>query len=387
MKFYSLLLALFVSWVSVAQTPVGRHKMAIFTPLYLDNAFDNSGDYQYSGKNFPKQSIAGLEFYHGASMAIDSLDNLNLPLDVYIYDSKSGKETLEQQFSKCAADGVELILANCALADITTLARLGADKKITVINATVPNDANTVDNPYFVVLNPTLQTQMEGLYNYMKTRYAGKPITFITRKMQSEEYIKSIFETLNKHYKNALNIKYREVNDDVALNALGTTTQPDEVGTFIVGSLDAGFGSNVLKQLASNSKNYSSLTVIGMPTWEDINLIKPIYKGVQIIYSTPFYNSKTDAASKSIINYYNKKMFSRPSDLVFRAYGLTYKFGNLLSRYGTEINKNLSSKDYRTFFDYDIEPVYSKGVLSHYENKKLYFLKYFNGTLSGVDNY
>lgn len=389
MKQICFLAVLFFSFFAFAQTPAisgnARHKMAIFTPLYLDQAFDATGDYLYSGKNFPKSSIQGLEFYHGASMAIDSLNSLNAQLDIYIYDSKSSKESLEQQFSKCATDGVELILANGSLTDISTLARLGADKKITVLNATVPNDANTTDNPYFVVLNPTIQTQLEGLYNYIKTNYAGKQITVITRKMSVENYIRSVIETLNKHYNNAVNIQFREVNDDIALKALGTTTQPTQAGLYMIGSLDTEFSSNVLKQFSANSKNFSQLTVIGMPTLENINLTKPEYKGMEIIYSTPFYNARSDAASKAITNYYSKKMYARPSDLVFRAYGLTYRFGNLLNRYGKDLNKNLATKEFRTFFDFDIQPVYSGGKLGHYENKKLYYLNYFNGTLKGVN--
>ncbi|MFT4095432.1 MAG: ABC transporter substrate-binding protein [Niabella sp.] len=389
MKLYSLLLTCFLSLAALCQNdqtiPGARHKMAVFTPLYLDQAFDANGNYQYTGQSFPKSSIAGLEFYHGASMAADSLNKLNIPLDIYIYDSKSANESLEQQFSKCAADGVELILANCSLADIATLARLGADKKITVINATVPNDANTTDNPFFVVINATIQTQLEGLYTYIKTNYSGKPITVITRKQQAENFIRSVIETLNKHYNNALNIKYREVNDDIALNALGTTTQPGEAGIFIVGSFDTDFGSKVLKQFSTAAKNHSSLIIIGMPTWENISLKKPEYKGVEIVYSTPFYNSGNDGTSRSIANYYSKKMYAAPSDLVYRAYGLTYRFGNLLNRYGKDINNHLAGTEYRTFYDLNIQPVYADGKISHYENKKLYYLKYFNGVLKSVN--
>ncbi|MCH5600148.1 ABC transporter substrate-binding protein [Niabella ginsengisoli] len=383
-----LLLAFFICYSSLTQAQGfggARHKMAIFTPLYIDEAFDNAGSYKYSGKTFPKQSINGLEFYHGASLAIDSLNKLSIPLDVYIYDTKSKKETLEQQFSKCAADGVELIIANCSLSELTTLARLGLDKKITVLNATVPNDANTTNNPYFVVMNPTIQTQLERLYNYIKTKYPGKQITVITKKAPSEKYIRSVFETLNTHYKNAINFNFREVNDDIALKALGTTTQPTEAGLYVIGSLDTEFGKKILAQFAQSSKNYASLTLIGMPTWENIDLTKTDYKGVEVIYSTPFYNARTDAASRYITSYYSKKMYARPSDLVFRAYGLTYRFGHLLNRYGKDINNKLAGTEYRAFFDMEIQPDYLNGKISHYENKKLYYLKYFNGALKAVN--
>ncbi|WP_346236068.1 ABC transporter substrate-binding protein [Niabella insulamsoli] len=388
MKQFCLLLTFFLVAIMhlQAQTFGGaRHKMAIFTPLYIDEAFDNAGSYRFSGKNFPKQSINGLEFYHGASLAIDSLNKLNIPLDIHVYDTKSKRETLAQQFSKCAADGVELIIANCSLSELNTLARLGADKKITVLNATVPNDANTTDNPYFVVMNPTIQTQLEGLYNYLKTKYAGKQVTVITRKSSSEKYIRTVFETLNEHFKNAVNFNFREVNDDIALKALGTTTQPTEVGLYVVGSLDTDFGMRVLKQFSESRKNYASLTLIGMPTWENIDLGKADFKGVEVIYSTPFYNARTDAASRYISEYYTKKMYARPSDLVFRAYGLTYRFGQLLNKYGRNINTKLGGSEFRAFFDMNIQPDYQNGKVSHYENKKLYYLKYLDGSLKGVN--
>ena len=118
-------------------------------------------------EKFSKESIKGLEFTHGASMAIDSLSKQNIPLDVYVYDTKSARESISSNSANVAADGVELVIANCSIAELATLARLGADKDH-CINATVPNDANTTDNPYFIVLNPTLQTQMKACIIILK---------------------------------------------------------------------------------------------------------------------------------------------------------------------------------------------------------------------------
>ncbi|MCH5690196.1 hypothetical protein LWM68_41775 [Niabella sp. W65] len=56
-----------------------------------------------------------------------------------------------------------------------------------------------------------------------------------------------------------------------------------------------------------------------------------------------------------------------------------------MNRYGKDINKKLAGSEYRTFFDMDIQPDYLNGKISHYENKKLYYLKYLNGTLKAVN--
>ena len=90
----------------------GRHQLAIFTPLYLDSAFDaTSGNYRYD-KNFPKFINPGLEFYEGVQLALDSLQKENAPLDVQIYDTRQTRQTLAQILESPAFQGTELIIGH-----------------------------------------------------------------------------------------------------------------------------------------------------------------------------------------------------------------------------------------------------------------------------------
>ncbi len=385
-RFIFYLLLIFVSTQLTAQVvPSGpRHKMAIFTPLYLDDAFNADGNYRFSTSSFPKNSIQGLEFYHGVSMAVDSLNRLNVPVDIYIYDSKSGSESLEQQFSKCAADGVELIIANTTISELGRLAKLAADKKITLINATVPNDANTSENPYFVVISPTLGTQIQGLFQHIKNNYAGQEIIFFTHKGgTSEDYIKSAFDILNKDA-TPIRIKYVQIGDTAAVSRAIYSLDKNKPALLVSGSLDNTFGDNVLTRAAEEVGNFPKIVVFGMPTWENLSTTKDSYRGLEIVYGTPFHKSGNTTASSSIASSYNKKMFARPSDLVYRAFGLTYRFGQLVNKHGKNVNQNLTDRSFRMFYDYDIQPVYLNGKMAYYENKKLYFLRFLNGTLQQV---
>ena len=51
-------------------------------------------EYRYAKNVFPKFINPGLEFYEGAQLALDSLNKENAPLEVFIYDTRSAKETL-----------------------------------------------------------------------------------------------------------------------------------------------------------------------------------------------------------------------------------------------------------------------------------------------------
>jgi hypothetical protein len=127
---------------------------------------------------------------------------------------------------------------------------------------------------------------------------------------------------------------------------------------------------------------------MGMPTWDALrDFNKPEFKDLEIIYCTPFYNTRTDKVSTSIINYFNTTMYARPSDMVMRGYEATWKFGRMLSKYGDDLASNLTRREFNVFRDFDIQPVMINNenlTLDYFENKKLYFLKWQNGEIKAV---
>lgn len=361
-----------------------RYKVAIFAPLYLDSAFDGADEYKYAKNVFPKFINPGLEFYEGAQLALDSLNKEGAALEVFVYDTRSSAMTLEQQLASPELADVSLIIAHCSNNEVRLLSETALKKKIPVINATVPNDAGTTENPYFILLNPTLTTQCEGIYKYVQKYYAINPVLVFTRKGNADDHIKTIFDEFSKTTMSIpLKLKYVELPDNFTASQLTTYLDSNRTSLCIAGSLDMNFGRNMALQFASIAKEYP-VVVMGMPTWDGIkDFSKPEYKGLEIIYSTPFYNAKTDKVSLGISNYFNNTMFARPSDMVFRGYETTWKFAKSLLKYGKDLSSNLGNKQDKIFTDFDIQPVLNKKtmVLDYFENKKLYFLKWQNGLI------
>jgi len=365
-----------------------KHKIAIFAPLYLDSAFDQSDEYRYAKNVFPKFINPGLEFYEGSQLALDSLNKDGVPLEIFVYDTRSAKETFEQQLAKPEIQDVSLIIAHCSNNEVRLLSETAARKKIPVINATVPNDAGTVGNPYFIILNPTLRTQCEGIYRYVQKYYSINPIIVFRRKGSADDAIKNLFDEYSKStMATPLKLRYVDLNENFTGDQLANHLDSNRNNHCIAGSLDINFGRQLTLQLASISKSYP-ITVIGMPTWDGIkDFSKPEYKGIEIIYSTPFYNSKMDKVSQGISNHFSTKMYARPSDMVFRGYEVTWKFAKLLLKHSKDLASNLGSKQDKVFTDFDIQPVLNKKTLTldYFENKKLYFLKWQDGIIKSVN--
>ena len=389
-SFLLLGVVMIAAFVSKAQddSTVVKHKIAIFAPLYLDSAFNQANEYKYAKNVFPKFINSGLEFYEGAKLALDSLNKEGAQLEIFVYDTRSATQTLEQQLVSPELADVSLIIAHCSNNEVRLLSATALQKKIPVINTTVPNDAGTTANPYFIMLNPTLKTQCEGIYKYIQKYYAINPVIVFRRKGGLDDHIKTIFDEFGKTYMSVpLKLKYAELNENFTASQLIPYLDSTRSSICIAGSLDINFGKKLASQFASLIKVYP-VTVMGMPTWDGIkDFSKPEFKGLEIIYSTPFYNVKTDKISQGISNHFTNTMFARPSDMVFRGYEVTWKFAKLLLKYGKDLSSNLGNKQDKVFTDFDIQPVLNKTsmVLDYFENKKLYFLKWQDGIIRTVN--
>ena len=285
-------------------------------------------------------------------------------------------------------DSVELIITHCSSAEVKIFADAGLKKNIPVINTNLPNDGSVTANPFFVMINSTLKTQCEGIYKHIQKYYSLNPLVIFRKKGQLEDRIKSYFDEFGKNTPAIpLQLKYAELTDSFTVNNLIPYLDTTSESLCIAGSLDENFGKRLTQQLAALKKQKYLSIAMGMPTWDNIKEFnKTEYKGIEIVYSTPFYNSKIDKVSKSIATYFNKVMFARPSDMVFRGYEVTWKYARLLLQYGKDIASNLANKQMKVFTDFDIQPVLNKQnlTLDYFENKKLYFLKWQDGIIKGV---
>lgn len=390
MKQFLLGLILFCLLTTVGHTQQAAEtpRIAIFAPLYLDSAYNQVNEYRYAKNVFPKFINPGLEFYEGVQLALDSLAREGAKLEIFVYDTRSATETLEQQLAKPELEEVDLIIAHCSSNEVRTFSEFGYRKHVPVINTTIPNDAGTQSNPYFVLLNPTLKTQCEGIYRYIQKYYSLNPVVVFRKKGATEDHIRSV---LDEYSKTALGspvkIKYVDLVDSFTVNQLRVHLDSTRANVCLAGSLDINFGRRLAAQLAGISKTYRT-TIIGMPTWEGIReFTRPEFKGPEIIYSNPFYNAKTDKVSQDINNYFNTTMYARPSDMVFRGYEVTWKYAKLLLQHGKDLSSNLGNKQYSVFTDFDIQPVLSKGTMSlqYFENKRLYFVKWQDGLIKSVN--
>lgn len=362
-----------------------RHHIALFAPLYLDSAFDATGQYRYA-KSFPKFINPGLEFWEGAQLAIDSMKKEGVRLEVHVYDTRSTSRPLMSLLQSDEIKKMELLIGHVNINEANLLAQIATSLNIPFINANLPNEAGATNNPYYVILNSTLMTQCTGIYKFLQKNFSASTIIVFRRKGATEDILKNYFTEAEKSTLGVpLKMKYVTLENNFTPEDITDYLDSNKTNVCLVASLDAGFGQQVCQHLASVSSSYAT-TVIGMPTWDQVDFERSTFKGIEVYYSTPFYINPSDKLVTALHDYFRVNFYSRPSDMVFRGYETVYHFSHLLHLYGKNTGSNLGDKKFKLFTEFDIQPVIDKKTmtLDYFENKKLYFIKKVDGMVKAV---
>ena len=375
-RIFSVFVLIFLVAGILQAQEILRHKIAVFTPLYLDSTFDATGSFKYE-KTGAKFVTPGLDFYYGAQLALDSLKKTGAPLEVFIYDSRS-KETMNQQLSKPEMKDVEMIIGETNAVETRVLADAALHKKIPFISATFPNDAGETNNPYFVILNSTLKAHVESIYRFLQKYHSLDKIVVFRKPGKQEDLIKHDFNEFTKTTVSApLNIFFVDAGADFSSQTLVAHLDSTKRTVVIAGSLDETFGMKLTQTLSALNKKYP-VRVIGMPTWDNIHFNR--MNDLEIIYTTPFYYNRGSTLENELATEYFSTMSVKPSDFFFRGFETTLRFALLLLDAGKDVSSSLSRKGNTVFTPFDIEPVFkdqTKMSLDYFENKHLYFIKVF----------
>jgi hypothetical protein len=362
-----------------------KYKVGLFIPLYLDSAFDDLQQYRF-GKGFPRQSIPGLEFYEGAEFALDSLSNEQVELEMHVFDTRSAAGNISTVIISPLMDSIDLIIGQVSGNEYLQLAQIAKEKQIPFISATYPNDGGIISNPQVVMVNAKLNTHIQSVYNYILRNWGTGNIVWFRRKNSADDRIEDVFKQLNQSPGGGV-MKYKQVilPDYFTMADITAKLDSNRQNVIIAGSLDENFGKNLVYACATMSKSYKT-NIVGMPTWAGIkDFTRSEYRPLSIVYSTTFYNPASAGWSNKFDEAYRKRTFSKPSDMAFKGFEITYYFVHLLLKYDTALISNLNDKSLKLITDYDFKPIRwskSEGIPDYYENKRIYILRRQNGQVS-----
>ncbi len=377
-----VLCATMKSFAQPMSNALKTYRVGIFSPLFLDSVFSDSG-YKY-GKNFPKFTQQGLDFVQGAQIALDSMPLPNGNIRASIYDSKAEEQTVSWLIENHKLDSLDLVIGAVKDAEFLQLAAFAKKKNIPFISATLPNDGGVTSNPFLVIVNSTLRAHCENIYSYLLQNHGTDNIILCRKKGSQEDKIVEYFRSINQPDGKAL-LNIKTVNIDGDFSILKSKLDSTKKNVIIGASLSEDFANELVSTVYGLKKSYPS-EIVGMPNWDVFaDLRKVTYKDFPVLYTTPYINTKSDSYSKRIQACYLKKYKGVPSDMTYKGFEAVFVFARLITRYPDDFMSHLNDYSYKVFSEYNFKPVFvnkKSGMPDYFENKHLYFMRIMNGKVT-----
>ena len=364
---------------------IKKHKIAVFSPLYLDSAFDGNM-YKY-GKNFPRFTLPGIGFVQGVTTALDSFPIPNCQIETFFYDSKSDSISVQHLIENNNLDDIEMIIAAVKDKELVLLSEFAFNKKIPLISATFPNDAGITQNPFFIILNSTLKTHCEAIFSYLLQTHTNEKIIHVRQSGSQEDRISNYFQHINKPDNKAL-LSIQTLTLDSNYYLIKTSLDSTRLNIIIAGSLDESFAVEICKYLTTCKTKYN-IKLIGMPNWESFsafgNKSKSKLYEFPIYFTSPYFNNKTDRFSTIIQKQYLETFKGIPTEAVYKGFETMYIFSRFLTQHQGRNFDDFNLKNISVFSNFNIVPIKlnsKSDQVDYFENKHLFFLKKQNGVVS-----
>lgn len=366
-----------------AQDSLEINRVALFAPLHLDTLFDAKGSYKMD-KKVPPFVKTGIEFYQGAMMAVDSFDKEGYTMDVDVYDTRKKGFSIFSLADKGELDGVGLIIGAVSGKEYLDLATIAKEKKIPFVSVSYPNDGGITNNPWVIVANSKLNTHLQRVYNFVLRNFGTAKLTMLSRG-NADKRVTDVFKSLNSSQSGqVLNMASENLTTNITNADIENLLDKDRDNLLICASLDDNFAKRVINATTALSQTYK-ITLVGMPTWESfIDPGKTETRNLTLAYPSTLYNpgSEENAWVKTFSTEYGKATYTKPSELAFHSFELTYIFMHLLQRFDNELMNHINDKQNHLITDFDFRPIRNKSNgVDYYENKNVYMLKLVNGKL------
>ncbi|GAA4304230.1 hypothetical protein [Compostibacter hankyongensis] len=364
------------------------YRVALFSPLYLDRVTADSGF--AGGKAVPRYALPGLEFYEGALIAMDSLRQRGLNLQLHLYDTKSLRPSM-QQVLQGQLDSTDLIIGSVNADEFQRLAGFALKREINFISATYPNDGAITENPFLTIINSTLRTHCYAIQDFAQQKFSNQQILVLHRNTAQEKqnmsYIRDAWQQMK--FGRKVPVKSMDWDDSTSTGQLAAMLSAEKNNVVIVTALYVDEAETILQKLAELTGKYT-INVIGMPTLAaQRELLKPVYKGLSIYYSTPYADIRNDALSRDFMLRFFEQYHARPSDMAFKGFETFLYFGSRLQEDGLYFNPEMNGNAGRFATEYNFQPVYrekeaasDEQVPDYFENKHLYFIRIRDGVIS-----
>ncbi|MFM2226581.1 MAG: hypothetical protein RJA07_2783 [Bacteroidota bacterium] len=348
------------------------YKVALILPFQLDSFYKDKKTIEYN--NIPKGVYPALDFYEGCLIAIDSLKNTKLNMELTVLDYSSTHQDFQKLATEKKLESMDLLIGTLNSNDAKIVAGYASQHKVNFVSP-IANSFSPEYNPYYISLNPTATNQQVKLLDMVEEKYGQNINTLIVRQdnvAESNVASTSIASILNKFstiHPVELVLPNRTSTDSIKFEL-------DSIrrNVVFVASNDVVFINAVLRKLNLFSNSYP-ITVLGLPSWSNHeNLKTMIGKKLEVFITNSYWVNRTNQEQIKFNRNFTDKYHIKPSELAIRGYNTMLLCSAGLIKYGVRFNYFMGNEIYKATYG----NILLKPVIAKEKKREWNYIKYYN---------
>ncbi|HYW96264.1 MAG TPA: ABC transporter substrate-binding protein, partial [Bacteroidales bacterium] len=262
-----------------------------------------------------------LEFMEGSFVALDSLRNAGLSINVHYFDTRKSPSHTRDLLTSSFFQNADLIVGPFYSWNVEIVNDFSLSHHVPLICPFYANDSLTASNPYLFQLNPSYTTEFKLAARYLAKDF-DKNFVFIysadSLEMNKVEYFKGELLNSLQNYTYTENAIIKEiVYDNIAranvASDLVQALSKDKKNIVVVPVTDEAFVSTIVSQLYFQLRNFD-IQVFGMPEWAVFpHSDFTYYHKLNLTYITPYYYSFDDPEVENFLARFRTGFKAEPS--------------------------------------------------------------------------
>lgn len=353
-----------------------KYRIDLLGTFYLPELVQD-GKVVTKGK-LPDKVMPSLKFYEGMTIAADTLQKLGYKFDIFVYDVTDELESAATLTNTDAFKGSDLIIGFLSSNDFPLVANYAKKNEINFVSALSPSNQGVTDNPYFTLLQPTLETHCAAIEeNLFRKNGNVTPLMFYRTNVPVDV-------TAMNNFVNGGALEYTKLLCDEipAKENVQPLLVKGRKNVILMPIMSDRYAESIIRKLFEWFPDYD-FEVWGMPSWDNMaSLKKPdAFPNTVIYFTSPFYFDPSTAPGQALVRAYKKKYNGQPDNMVYRGYETMFWYAYLLKKHGNIFNNQLWDNAGAPFTRYEVKPV--KGPdekVKYMENKHLFLYRYHSGS-------
>lgn len=368
------------------------YRLAILLPFLTDQA-------DPEGQSVPEKSSLALQFYGGASLALQKLsteDGMNLSVDVL--DTRINDSDFQRLFRNPRLDQAQVLIGPIRASHVSLMAERIKQTHQILVSPESPNMDLTSSNPDFIQTNPSLRAHCAAITRYVLQHHPAEAVTLVSKQREADRlpFFQRANPAAQKPFAELVVPDNTSSFDNIDLKPY---LRPGRTAVFILPTwASQDFVMAFLRKLKA-AKGNTEVEVYGMPQWTNFENIEPEYfTQLNVHISSASYVPRDSEEVRAFRQAFYTAFGTIPDEDAFNGYDVTLFTGRMLKKYGLSFPKQLAAAEqfdglhnnfqFAKVFSTAPDPAVMSDRLDQYdyvENIYVHILKYQNYRFVPVD--